>query len=354
MTTEAQIEANRANAQKSTGPRTPEGKATVAQNAVKHGLLARTAVLHGEDWEEHACFSEDLLNELYPDGVMEQELADRIVSLSWRLRRAMLNQNAIFEALYDKYAAEHKDEPLPEHDPAEGRPFDGAPLLGRMMVDDFAGDRVLERMLAYERRIESSLYRTTAEFRKLRAERKAGGCISRPSGRPSIPDDHPIWGRSPARWTPPAGPGAAGRDPQPVSMPGWNGKPPGSDRLQEILDEAAQMAAWACDNDTTDLPQDREQLCQTNPIGGSPRGMGTPAPARGQALPVIQKHGQDAHATPSAAFCQTKPIGSRGERQVLYGQGVTKNSPQGEAGQARPQVAGYRPVHCVGRPAIRS
>ena len=54
MTTEAQIEANRANAQKSTGPRTPEGKATVAQNAVKHGLLARTAVLHGEDWEEHA------------------------------------------------------------------------------------------------------------------------------------------------------------------------------------------------------------------------------------------------------------------------------------------------------------
>ena len=298
MTTEAQIEANRANAQKSTGPRTPEGKATVAQNAVKHGLLARTAVLHGEDWEEHASFSEDLMNELYPDGVMEQELADRIVSLSWRMRRAMLNQNAIFEALYDKYVAEHKDEPLPEHDPAEGRPFDGAPRLGQMMVADFAGDRVLERMLAYERRIESSLYRTTAEYRKLRAERKARGYTSRPSGRPSIPDDHPIWGRSPARGTQPA----------------WQGG--------------------------------QEQLCQTNPICGSPRGTGI--------LPVNQEHGRDAHATGSAAFCQTKPIDSLGERQVLGGQEVTTNSPQGAAGQAQPQAAGYRLVHCVGRPAIRS
>jgi hypothetical protein len=45
MATEAQIEANRANAQKSTGPRTPEGKEKAAQNALKHGLLAREAVV---------------------------------------------------------------------------------------------------------------------------------------------------------------------------------------------------------------------------------------------------------------------------------------------------------------------
>ena len=43
MTTEAQVCANRANAQKYTGPQTAEGKATVAQNAVTHGLLARAA-----------------------------------------------------------------------------------------------------------------------------------------------------------------------------------------------------------------------------------------------------------------------------------------------------------------------
>jgi hypothetical protein len=315
MTTEAQIEANRANAQKSTGPRTPEGKATVAQNAVKHGLLARTAVLHGEDWEHYTCFSEELMDELYPDGVMEQELADRIVDLSWRLRRAALSQNAVFEALYDQYVAEHGDEPLPEHSPEEGRPPVGTPLLGRMMVADFQGDRVLERMLGYERRIESSLYRTRADFRKLQAERREKNRGLRPSTGSSFPDDHPIWGRSPKCWTPPADPdaaGAAGRDPQPVSPADRDWKPPGSDRLQELLDEAALLAAEACDSDTTNLPQDQGQLCQTKPIGGP------------------------------------------GERQVLGGQEVTSNSLPGGAGQTQSQEADYRPVHCVGRPAVRS
>jgi hypothetical protein len=186
-------------------------------------------------------------------------------------------------------------------------------------------------MLGYERRIESSLYRTLKDFRKLRAEQRAARPGLRPSAGSSIPDDHPIWGRSPARWTPPAGPGvagAAGRDPQPVSMAGCNGNPPGSDRLKEILDEAALMAAWADDSEAMDLPQGQGQSCQTNPICGLP--------------PV------------SAAFCQTKPIGSLDERQVLGGQEVTTDSPQGEAGRAQPQEAGYRLVHCVGRPAVRS
>ena len=275
MATEAQVEANRANAQKSTGPRTPEGKATVAQNAVKHGLLARTAVLHGEDWEEYTCFSEELRDELYPDGVMEEELAGRIVDLSWRLRRAALSQNAVFEALYDQYVAEHGNEPLPEHSPEEGRPPVGTPLLGRMMVADFQGDRVLERMLGYERRIENSLFRTRADFRKLQAERREKNRGFRPSGGSSLPDDHPIWGRSPTRGTQPA---------SNLSRV-WN--QPTAERLQEILDETARMAADVDDSDTMSLPQGPGQLCQTNPIGGT---------------------------AVSADSCQTKPIGGLGER----------------------------------------
>jgi len=54
MTSQARVSANRRNATKSTGPRTLEGKAIVAQNAIKHGLLARQDLITGEDPQEFA------------------------------------------------------------------------------------------------------------------------------------------------------------------------------------------------------------------------------------------------------------------------------------------------------------
>jgi len=153
MASAAQVAANRSNAQKSTGPRTPEGKAQVAQNAVQHGLLARAMVLQGEDPQEFAEYREQMLDELYPDGMMEEELAERIVSLSWRLRRAARSQNAAFEALYDKYAAVGQTEPLaPEPSPGleSGEPADNRATLGRMLVEDFTLDNLLGAIAALE------------------------------------------------------------------------------------------------------------------------------------------------------------------------------------------------------------
>ncbi len=167
MATEAQVNANRANAQKSTGPRTAEGKAAVAQNALTHGLMARAAVLQGEEWEDYTSFRENLIQELYPDGVQEEELAERIVGLYWRLRRAERYQNAVFETLYDQYAAEQVQTAAP----ADAVPAVASdPVLGRMLVADFSGDRVLERALLYERRIENSLHRACADLRQLRRQ----------------------------------------------------------------------------------------------------------------------------------------------------------------------------------------
>ena len=76
MATEAQVAANRANARKSTGPRTAEGKAVVSQNAVKHGLLAREGVLRGEDGEEFEMHREMLLEELQPVGALLEGVED--------------------------------------------------------------------------------------------------------------------------------------------------------------------------------------------------------------------------------------------------------------------------------------
>jgi hypothetical protein len=99
MTSEAQVLANRLNAQKSTGPRTTEGKAAVSQNAVKHGLSARLDVIKGEDQAEFDLHREAMLGELAPVGSMESMLAERVVSLSWRLKRVERIQNEVFDAL---------------------------------------------------------------------------------------------------------------------------------------------------------------------------------------------------------------------------------------------------------------
>jgi len=179
MATEAQVVANRRNAEKSTGPRTPEGKAVVSQNAVKHGLLAQADVIRGEDREEFELYREELFWELNPLGTMESRLAERIVSLAWRLRRAERLQNEAFDALLTKETSsplarftqslrsKGADQP-----PDDGDGCDGDPALGRTVVRDFANARVLDRLLMYERRIESSLYRTMAELAKLRRVEK--------------------------------------------------------------------------------------------------------------------------------------------------------------------------------------
>jgi hypothetical protein len=99
MATKAQIAANRRNARKSTGPRTPQGKAAVAKNPVKHGLFARQALIDTEDHAEFDLYRDHMLEDLAPVGPLESALAERIVTLYWRLRRAACTQNQTIETL---------------------------------------------------------------------------------------------------------------------------------------------------------------------------------------------------------------------------------------------------------------
>jgi hypothetical protein len=181
MATAAQVRANRANARKSTGPRTAEGKERASQNAVKHGLLAREAVIAGEDPEEFESYREGMLADLAPVGPVEAMLAERVVGLSWRLRRAERLQNEAFAALDDGTPTPVLDARLDEWKRLKGSNADRSVsgvvedefALGRVVVEDFTRARVLDRLLLYERRIESSLYRTMGELRKKQEARQA-------------------------------------------------------------------------------------------------------------------------------------------------------------------------------------
>jgi len=202
MATEVKILANRRNAQKSTGPRTNEGKSAVSQNAVKHGLTSpavagscppytlsrrdarlggasRSQIISSESQADFDLYRQQLIAELAPVSPMESMLAERIVSLSWRLKRVCRIQNQAIDALN----ADNTSSPLAKltqslffknTDRPQAGPSTSANhlALGRMAIKDFANARVLDRLLMYERRIEHSLYKTILELQRLNLIRK--------------------------------------------------------------------------------------------------------------------------------------------------------------------------------------
>src|SRR3954453_17459880 len=82
-----QVEANRINARKSTGPRTAAGQARSRMNALRHGLCARMVLLPGEDRSEYGVFAKQLCDELKAKGIVQQILAGRVAALAWALSR---------------------------------------------------------------------------------------------------------------------------------------------------------------------------------------------------------------------------------------------------------------------------
>jgi hypothetical protein len=155
MTTERQLEANRQNAAKSTGPRTPEGRQIVAQNAVKHGLHSARPLISGEDPAEYDLFCLNFRKELCPQGPVENMLADRIISLSWRLRRAVSLQTGAYGILKNP---EDGDTPSETESPD---------TFCKTLVEDYKHKKVVDNLLNHECRLEKSLYKTMLELQRL-------------------------------------------------------------------------------------------------------------------------------------------------------------------------------------------
>ena len=99
MTSLRQIEANRRNALKSTGPATPEGKQRSRCNAVRHGLTAETVIAVLEKSEDYEAFQAAVISDYDAETAVERELVLRLASVLWRLRRATGTETAIFDSI---------------------------------------------------------------------------------------------------------------------------------------------------------------------------------------------------------------------------------------------------------------
>jgi hypothetical protein len=171
MASAAQIAANRANAEKSSGPRTEEGKAKSARNALKHGLLAERLLLDGEDPEAWAALRADYFARLHPRGEAEARLVDRIAQLAWRRERGPVAEAAAWRGyarggwIVDKKERGQRrwDE---DRDPVVAER--ATPIMNGVMSE-------LLRVTAYEGRLSRELQRLVAELETLQQRRRHGG-----------------------------------------------------------------------------------------------------------------------------------------------------------------------------------
>jgi hypothetical protein len=159
MATPAQIAANRANAQKSTGPRTPEGKAAFSFNALKHGMDAASIFIPGEDPAAYDALAADYHRQFRPESAVEHFHVDTLVRSDWQKRRLQRVEAKLYRTLLAEGA-------IPEDlDVAILRDSPTAKLLHKVTARIASFERAYFRPLNDLRRIERER-RQEAESRR--------------------------------------------------------------------------------------------------------------------------------------------------------------------------------------------
>jgi hypothetical protein len=187
VATPEQNDANRRNSQRSKGPKTPEGKARSAKNALKHGLLSSGVLLPGEDAEAFAELSRSLSEDLKPVGALELVLVDRLIDQCWRLQRARKFEAGIL-AWYQAdlavkrferktYRAQHAASPEITSEPPLTellrlhKETDLA-TTGEIYIDDARRINALATLARNETSLERSFFKTLHELERRQALRQ--------------------------------------------------------------------------------------------------------------------------------------------------------------------------------------
>jgi len=103
------IEANRRNAEKSTGPKTTEGKAKSAMNSIKYGIYSNKYLIKDESYEEFDNYRRKILKCLNPTNPVLFDMATHVVSNGWEYQRCTLLESKILNSKSLKHDAEHKE-----------------------------------------------------------------------------------------------------------------------------------------------------------------------------------------------------------------------------------------------------
>ena len=236
LTTPRKDEANRDNAGKSTGPRTPEGKARSAANALKHGFYAVDPVIPGEDEDQYEGVRSEYYRDLCPRGVLERSLVEHIVACSWRLERLRRYEGTVLEELItDQVVIQGTDRVEQRLGPRLGD------YIHRMLTDG-----TMEKLSRLEQRMEKSLYRALAEFRTAQQLRRVAEAEAAAQSKPApwVPD---------ARWAAPPM--------TPTERHGLRGTNPNAEN-SEFPPAPAAVPPWP---EPLPRPSATRQTCETNP-----------------------------------------------------------------------------------------
>jgi hypothetical protein len=162
MATPAQILANRQNAQKSTGPKTPEGREAVRLNGLKHGFASEILVLPGESLPDFENLFDSLEAEHQPATPTEVILVRQMAMASWRIRRLVHMEAAYYRlcrsTLDVHFKAYYTDLTEPDR---------------QAIIAERDCSHTLINFSRYEARLERSFHKSLTALHRLRAERKS-------------------------------------------------------------------------------------------------------------------------------------------------------------------------------------
>jgi len=161
LVSERQLRANRANAQKSTGPKTEEGKQRSRLNGMRHGITGQVSIMTDENRAAHDAFCNPIIKRLAPDGPLEMQIAHLIAQDHWRLNR--------IQAIEDGLYILGQSRPINQCD--TGAPQADVALAEAMTF--MRQSKEIALLTLYESRINRNIRKNLEQLRELQTERKA-------------------------------------------------------------------------------------------------------------------------------------------------------------------------------------